>query len=139
MFKHLRNNFTQAFGGTLIWLIILITVFITPKNITLIFLWRLIGIALILAIIFGVIYTYLWEYSIFKASTNIIISTVINVLAGFGSVYLFSSEMFSRLIAYTPYILVTTLIGHIVGFYLYSKFSNKKLAKDINMKLEMKK
>lgn len=138
MFKHLKNNFIQAFGITFVWLIILITLFLRPKSISLDYLWGLIAIAAILSLTFGVIYTYLWEYSTFKASINVIISTTLNAIASFTCLYLFSSEMFSIVLPFAPYIIALTLLGHIIGFYLYSKVENRKLAKEINISLATK-
>lgn len=132
MFKQLKNNFTQAFGSTLVWIIILVTIFIKPQAISLTYLWSLIAIATIVSIVFGVLYTYLWNYSTYKATTNIIITSVLNFIAGMASLYLFSSDMFFWILPYAPFIVIITLIGHIIGFYLYSKVEKKKSAKQLN-------
>lgn len=136
MFKHLRNNFLQAFGGTLLWVIILVTLFSNQKSIPTSYLWNIVGVALIFSVVFGVLYTYLWEYSVSKAAVKIIISSAFNVIGGLCGLYLFSQSMFSYVVPYVPYIIIITLVGHYIGFYIYSKLENQKLAREINKTLK---
>jgi len=136
MFKQLRNNFTQAFGGTLVWILILVTLFVKPQTVALLQVWSMVAIAAMMALVFGVIYTYLWKYSTNKASTNIVISSALNVVTGLLSVYLFSREMFDWILPYAVYIAIATVLGHVLGFYFYAKAERRKSAGQLNELLE---
>jgi len=78
----------------------------------------------------------LWNYSTLKVTTKITISTLLNFCCGMGSVYLFSPKVFEFIKPYLLLILVLTLIGHIIGFYFFSKYENKKIADSLNRSLE---
>lgn len=132
MIREFKNNFMQVSFVTTIWILFLSTVFIPNRPITLLDVWRLVGIAMLFGLTFGIVYPYLWNYSTFKASINIAISTVINATCGITSVYLFSTEMFQIIVPFILLILLATLLGHIAGFYFYSKYENNKLTKEIN-------
>ncbi|WP_010176020.1 hypothetical protein [Bacillus coahuilensis] len=129
MIIHLRQSFTQAALGSIIWVFLLGTVAYNGLNIPFHYVWNLIGIGLISGIIFGIIYPYLWGYSTFKAQTNIILSTLINSFGGLLAVYLFSTDMFHFIKNYTIVFILLTLVGHIIGFYFYSKYQNKKISR----------
>ncbi len=132
MIKDLKNKFIQGFAGTLIWLQILITLFVGNLKISNMYFWNLIGIAAIFSFIFGVVYTYLWNYSTFKAVTNIIISTIVNTVGGILALFIFSKDMYYFINRYIIYIFIITLIGHIIGFYFYSKYEKNKLSNELN-------
>ncbi len=132
MITHLRQSFTQAAFGSILWIFLLSSFVYHGLNIPFNYVWNLIGIGIIFGIIFGVIYPYLWGYSTFKASVNIVLSTLINSLGGFLVVYLFSADMFNLIKEYALFIILLTLAGHIIGFYFYSKHENKKLADSLN-------
>ncbi|WP_101774063.1 hypothetical protein [Peptostreptococcus faecalis] len=138
MFRHLKNNFMQAFTGVFVWIILLITIFIKPQTVTLIFIWKMLAISAVASLVFGVLYTYLWSYSTNKAGINIIISSIFNFAAGQIGIYLFSRDMFLWLMNYTPIILIVTFFGHVIGFYFYSKYENKKSADRLNILLDQK-
>lgn len=138
MIKTLWKNFLQAFTGTILWVIILITLFRGSQLVPIYYLWNVAGIGILLALTFGVLYPFLWEYSTFKASLNIVISTIFNATAGILSVFLYSRDMFDMIRPYTLFILLLTLAGHILGFYFYSNFQNKKIAKQLNQNIENK-
>lgn len=135
MRKELKNSFMQAGFGTLLWISLLGMIFIGNQTIRVFDLWRVMGIGMIAALVFGIVYPYLWNYSTFKASTNILISTVFNVIAGFSCLYLFSLEMFILVFPFSLAIVILTLVGHIVGFYFYSKIENKKIAGELNRRI----
>lgn len=132
MMKELKNSFMQAGFGTLLWISLLGMLFIGNQTIRVFDLWRVMGIGTIAALVFGIVYPYLWNYSTFKASTNILISTIFNVTAGFSCLYLFSPEMFKMVFPFSWAVVILTLVGHIIGFYFYSKVENKKIADELN-------
>lgn len=132
MIKQLKNNFVQGTLGSLIWLIFLTSLSYSGKMIPFNFIWRLIIISCLLGLVFGVIYPYLWEYATFKTTTNIITSSLLNSFCGFLSVYLYSIDMFLFIKPYLIYMVILTIIGHTLGFYFYSKYDNKKQAKELN-------
>ena len=132
MLKTLKNSFTQATLGSLIWITLLATLFNFKQLVPFYYLWHIILIGVLFGLVFGVIYPYLWNYSTFKAVTNILISTVANLCCMFLAVKLYSTAMFQLVQPYWLGIALVTLEGHIVGFYFYSKYQNHQLKKDLN-------
>lgn len=132
MFKQLKNNFFQAAFGSLVWVTLLCSISDFFSVIPFYYNWHLIEISILIGILFGVIYPYLWNYSTFKASANILICTVLNTLCAFTSLYLYSSQMFNLIRPFFLIVLLVTLILHIISFYFYSKYDNEKLAADLN-------
>jgi FlaA1/EpsC-like NDP-sugar epimerase len=132
MIHDLRQSFTQAALGSIIWVFLLGTIAYQGLDIPFNYVWNLIGIGVISGIIFGIIYPYLWGYATFKAPVNIILSTLINSFGGLLVVYLFSADMFGSIKKYIVLFILLTLIGHIIAFYFYSKYQNKKLADSLN-------
>lgn len=132
MFKKLKESFIQAFGGVILWVVVLVTLFTRESTINVLFLWNIVAIALIASSLFGVGYAYIWNYATTKASTNVVICTVLNATASFSCLWLFSSELFMWILPYAPLIVLATFIGHIIGFYFYSKFENHKCADQLN-------
>ena len=132
MIAHLRHSFTQVTLGSIIWIFLLSTLVYRGLNIPFNYVWNLIGIGVISGIIFGIIYPYLWNFSTFKASINILLSTIINSFGGLLVVYLFSTDMFNLIKEYVIYFIILTLAGHIIAFYFYSKYQNRKLADSLN-------
>lgn len=132
MINHLRHNFTHVALWSIIWVFLLSTLAYNGLAIPFNYVWNLIGIGVISGVVFGIIYPYLWEYSTFKATLNIIISTIINSFGSFLVVYLFSVNMFNLIKEYMIIIIILTLIGHIIAFYFYSKYENRKLADSLN-------
>lgn len=132
MRKELKNSFMQAGFSTLLWISLLGMLFVGNQIMRVFDLWRVMGIGTIAAFVFGIVYPYLWNYSTFKASTNILISTVFNVIAGFSCLYLFSPEMFGLVLPFSWAVVTLTLLGHIIGFYFYSKVQNEKTANELN-------
>lgn len=136
MIKDLKNSFLQSSFLGMIWIVFLITIFNLHEEIPFLYIWNLIGISILMGIVFGIAYPYLWNYSTFKVTTKIIISTLLNFFCGIESVYLFSPKVFEFVKPYLLLILVITLIGHIIGFYFFSKYENKKIADSLNKALK---
>lgn len=132
MMRHLKNNFMQAAFGSTVWGALLTLLFTNQTTVPVSFIWRLLAIGSLLGLVFGVIYPYLWEYSVFKARVNILLSTLFNTLCGFAVIALYSAELFSRIQPFFLPILLITLIGHLIGFYFYSNYTNRKLAAALN-------
>lgn len=132
MKKELKHNFMQATLGTIVWITLLITLLTTQSSMTILDLWKIIAIGSIFGLIFGVVYPFLWHYSTLKSSTNILISTFANSIAGLLSLYIYSVDLFSFIQPYIFWIIILTLVGHILGFYFYSNVANRKLAQELN-------
>lgn len=136
MIKELKNNFMQVSFVTTVWIVLLATVFLPNQQIQITDSWRILGIGTLFGITFGIVYPYLWNYSTFKAPVNILISTLVNVSCGLGGLLLYSLSLFQFIQPYIIPIIILTCIGHIIGFYFYSKYENRQLAKTLNMKLK---
>lgn len=132
MLKTLKNSFTQAALGSTIWITLLASIHQMNRTIPFSYIWHILLIGLLLGVTFGVVYPYLWNYSTFKSSTNILISTVANVSCMFLGVKLYSIEMFQLVSPYWIGIILLTLVGHIIGFYFFSKHQNNQLKKELN-------
>ncbi|MGG5370846.1 hypothetical protein [Enterococcus sp. AZ196] len=132
MFKQLKNNFFQAAFSSLIWITILCSITDFFSQVPFNYIWHLIGISLLIGLVFGVIYPYLWNYSTLKASINIIICTLVNTFCGYTAVYLYSTQMFDLIRPFFLAVLLLTLVLHILTFYFYSKLDNKKMAANLN-------
>lgn len=136
MLNQLKNQFFQSFSLSFVWLLVLVGMFYHPTSLSLVFVWKLVLIAGLLAVVFGVLYEYFWKYSTTKARTNVIITSTINFITGYTCVYLFSPSMFEMILPYAGIVLILTIIGHILGFYVYSKYETKKRSKELNALLQ---
>lgn len=137
MINDLKNSFLNVSFLGLIWIVLLMTIFnLHEEVVNFLYIWNLIGISILMGIVFGIAYPYLWNYSTLKVTTKITISTLLNFFCGIASVYLFSLKVFEFIKPYLLLILVITLIGHIIGFYFFSKYENKKIADSLNRSLE---
>lgn len=132
MIRHLKNNFMQAAFGSTVWVALLTLLFTDQMTIPISFIWRLLAIGSLLGLVFGVVYPYLWDYSVFKAHVNILLSTLFNTLCSFAVIFLYSKELFSLIQPFFLPILLITLMGHLLGFYFYSNYTNRKLAAELN-------
>lgn len=132
MIKELKNHFFQVACLTNILVLILVTIFFPNADLSITSFWHIIGISVIGALIFGVLYPYLWQYGTLIASMNIIIMTVANFLGGFSTIFLFSEELFALVSPYWWAVLILTLILHIICFYFYRNYQNKKTAESLN-------
>ncbi|MBP1041209.1 hypothetical protein I6N95_09345 [Vagococcus sp. BWB3-3] len=136
MNQTLKNQFFQVFSITIIWVTLLLSLFTQSMEPNLLFLWRIIGIAVIAALLFGVLYTSLWSYFTLPATANIIISASLNLVGGLATVWLLSPEMFTRIFPWTLGMLVLSLIGHVLGFYVYAKRLNNRDVAHLNKLLK---
>lgn len=137
MINDLKNSFLNVSFMVLIWIVFLITIFnLHEEIVNFLYMWNLIGISVLMGIVFGIAYPYLWNYSTLKVTTKITISTLLNFCCGMGSVYLFSPKVFEFIKPYLLLIFVLTLVGHIIGFYFFSNYENKKIADSLNRSLE---
>lgn len=132
MFKELKNKFMQATFLTIIWILGILNIVFGNITVNLNTFWSIIGIALLFATVFGVIYPYVWNYGTWIAPINIITTTSANLFCGFISVYLLSKEMFALIITYWLAIVLLDLFMHILAFYFYRKYENKRLVKKLN-------
>lgn len=128
----LKNQFFQVFSITTIWVILLLTLFSQSSSFGISFIWRILGVALISALLFGVLYTSLWHYFTLPASANIMISASLNLVGGLAAIWLLSPEMFSRVLPWTFAMLLLSLIGHVLGFYVYAKQQNDQEVERLN-------
>lgn len=117
---------------TIIWIMLLTSFFQSQIKISLNFFWNLIVISILVGVIFGIIYPYIWNYTTSKASTNIIVCTCINVCMQIIIVILYSQQMWLIIKPYLLGIIILTLIGHIIAFYFYKSYQNKKTARLLN-------
>lgn len=132
MIKNLSQSFFQVFSVTLVWITLLLTIFFNGQTIALNYLWNLIGIATICALLFGVVYSGLWNYLTFKPVTNILITSVLNIAGGLTSVWLFSTEMFYFIAPWIPGMIMLSLLLHTIAFYVYAKIDVKRKAAELN-------
>lgn len=130
--KNLKNQFMQAAFLTTVWLLIIINLGFGNPQVQFSYFWHIIIIAIIIGGVFGVIYPYLWNFGTWSAPVNIVITTLINFAAGYLAVYLFSLEMFQIILPFWGLFLLINLVLHVIGFYFYRKFQNKKIVEELN-------
>ncbi|EMF0109008.1 hypothetical protein OU491_000768 [Enterococcus hirae] len=138
MGKQIKHNFFQTFSLSSIWLIIIITSFFAKgQMIHVYFLWHVMGVSLVCALVFGVMYDVLWNHLTLKPVSNILIATVGNTVAGLA---IFNLLSFKLPLAISPInllaiYLILNLILHTIAFYLYAKNESKKQARALNKKI----
>ncbi len=135
MIKQLRNSFFQVFTGTTIWVSFLLTIFsrrLGLESISIGYVWNIIGVSLISASLFGVMYNALWNYLTLKPIFNILIASVLNILGGFSSIWLISNGMFNFISKWFLGVFILTLIIHTIAFYFYAKQLSKREEKELN-------
>lgn len=132
MINQLKQSFFQVFTVTSLWVTLLITVFFKDQSIDMLYLWRIAGIAVISAGLFGVMYNALWNHFTLKPVWNIIISSVLNIAGGMMMVWLFSEEMFALIAPWLPGMILLSVILHIIAFYFYARIHSKKKAEELN-------
>ncbi|MBL1228235.1 hypothetical protein IW492_03175 [Enterococcus sp. BWB1-3] len=132
MFKELKNQFMQTSFLTTIWVLGITTLVYGNSTVKLSSFWSIIGISIIIAAIFGIIYPYIWNYGTWTAPVNITITTLVNFLSGFAAVFLFSKDMFELITPYWWAILLLNLLLHIIAFYFYRNYQNKKMVTELN-------
>ncbi|MNN22728.1 hypothetical protein D3C81_1361010 [compost metagenome] len=132
MINQLKHSFFQVFTVTLLWVILLVTVFFKDQSFSILFLWNVVGIAMISAGLFGVMYNALWNYFTLRPIWNIIISSTFNTLGGIGAVWLFSKDMFHFIGPWFPGMLLLSVVLHTIAFYFYARMDSKKKAEELN-------
>ncbi|MBL1224335.1 hypothetical protein [Enterococcus sp. BWR-S5] len=135
MMKQLTQSFFQVFTVTFVWVTFLLTIFFGGQEVSIYYLWNLIGIAASCGVMFGVVYSALWNYLTFRPLWNILISSVLNIAFGLLAVYLFSAEMFSFILPWWPGMLVLSIALHVLAFYVYAKIDAKKSSQELNQLL----
>ncbi|GGO04952.1 hypothetical protein GCM10010969_30800 [Saccharibacillus kuerlensis] len=135
MIIQLRNSFFQVFTMSLLWVVLLLTLFFGDQNINMGYLWNVAGIAVIFAAVFGVMYNALWNHFTMKPIWNIAISSVLSLAGTMLAVWLFSREMYDMIFPYLPGMIVLSLVLHTLGFYVYAKMDSKKRADELNRKM----
>ncbi|KNZ42774.1 hypothetical protein [Acetobacterium bakii] len=138
MIKDLRQSFFQVFAVTSVWITLLLTIFFNGQTIALSYLWNLIGISTISALLFGVIYSGLWNYLTLKPISNILIASILNIAGGLTAVWLFSSEMVSLIAPWIPGMVILSIILHTIAFHVYAKTDAKKKAEELNDLVKIK-
>lgn len=136
MVEQFKLSFFQTFSITFLWILALISIFIKDLTISVHYIWNLVAISVLCASIFGVMYPALWNFSSIKAIYKIFISSIINIIGGVCSVWLFSYAMFNLIKPWIWLMVILTLIGHIIGFYFYSKWDNQKSSNELNTLLK---
>ncbi|MBC3889547.1 hypothetical protein GH810_14635 [Acetobacterium paludosum] len=132
MIKDLKQSFFQVFAVTSVWITLLLTIFFNGQTIALSYLWNLIGISAIFALLFGVIYSGLWNYLTLKPITNILISSILNIVGGLTAVWLLSSEMFYLIAPWIPGMVILSITLHTIAFFVYAKMDAVKKAKELD-------
>lgn len=134
--KELKNQFMQGAFLTTVWLMGILTLGFGNPTVSLSYFWHIIGIGVIAGGVFGFIYPYLWNYSTWTAPVNIIVSSIINSIAGYTAVYLFSPEMFVFILPFWWGVLALTVVLHTIAFYFYRNHQNKQLVKELNQQVK---
>ncbi len=135
MINNLRDSFFQVFTGTIIWVSFLLTIFkerLNIQEVTVGYLWNIIGIGIISALLFGIMYNVLWNHLTLKPVFNIVISSICNTLGGFTAIWLISKEIFEFISNWTIVVFALTLILHTIAFYFYARYENKKDTDKLN-------
>ncbi|MEE6725427.1 hypothetical protein RAO22_08045 [Pediococcus acidilactici] len=132
MITQLKHNFFQISFLSMGWLTLLISIYHPTSYIMPTYLWHLFLIAVIVAGVFGVIYPYLWNYTTWGAIRNVGCATLTNFVAIFSGLGLFSNRVLKAILPFWWEILILTLILHILMFYIYRNYQNKKLIQQLN-------
>ncbi|MFS0870311.1 hypothetical protein [Paenibacillus xylanilyticus] len=132
MIANLKHSFFQVFTVTSLWATLLLTIFFKDQPIQMTYLWNTAGIAVIAAVLFGVMYNALWNYFTLKPVWNIAISSTFNILGGMAGVWLFSEEMFQLIAPWFPGMWLLSIVLHTIAFYFYARMDSKKKADELN-------
>ena len=135
MIRELRNSFFQVFTGTAVWISFSLTIFtkrLSLESISIGYIWNIIGVSIISASLFGVMYNALWNYLTMEPIFNIIIASVFNTLGGFIAIWLISKDMFNFISSWVLGVFIITLVLHTIAFYFYAKQLSKKEEKELN-------
>lgn len=132
MINQLKHSFFQVFTVTSLWVTLLVTVFNGDELISMQYLWRVAGIAVIAAAVFGVMYDALWNHFTFRPVWNILISSILSLTGCTAAVWLYSTEMFEFILPWWPGMLLLTVVLHTISFYFYAKADSRKKAEELN-------
>ncbi|MGO4730489.1 hypothetical protein [Paenibacillus sp. 2KB_22] len=132
MMTQLRHSFFQVFTMMTLWITLLATIFFGDLPIQMSYLWNIAGIAIIAAVLFGVMYNILWNYFTLKPIWNIVISSTFNIAGGMGMVWLFSVDMFQFIAPWFPGMWLLSIVLHIIAFYFYARMDSRKKAEELN-------
>ncbi|WP_339259853.1 hypothetical protein MKZ12_08270 [Paenibacillus sp. FSL R5-0713] len=132
MMTQLRHSFFQVFTMMTLWITLLATVFFGDLPIQMSYLWNIAGIALIAAVLFGVMYNILWNHFTLKPVWNIVISSTFNIAGGMAMVWLFSVDMFQFIAPWFPGMWLLSIVLHIIAFYFYARIDSRKKAEELN-------
>lgn len=136
MITQLKNQFFRAAFLTLIYCLILLTLFTPNAPLSVLGVWRFVAVAFISGILFGICYPYIWQFLTWPAPVNIVVTSLLNFACGFVTVYLISQEMVTVITPYWWAILAIEIIGHTITFYFYRSSQNKKIAAELNKRKE---
>lgn len=131
MIKKLSNSFFQTFSLTFIWLLGLLSIF-TKLDFSFKYVWNITGIALITALVCGIMYNAFWNFFTFKPIVNILVTSIVNILGGLTVVWLLSTEMFYLIANWIIPMIILSIILHTIAFYFYSKSDSYKKVKELN-------
>ncbi|WNS42012.1 hypothetical protein [Paenibacillus sp. MMS20-IR301] len=132
MANQLKQSFFQVFTLTSLWVTLLLTVFFREQSVDMLYLWRLAGIAVIAAGMFGVMYNALWNHFTLRPLWNILISSILSLSGGMGMVWLFSVEMFDQIKSWLPGMLLLSVVLHTIAFYFYARVNSRRQAEELN-------
>ncbi|WP_339240644.1 hypothetical protein MKX40_07970 [Paenibacillus sp. FSL R5-0517] len=132
MMTQLRHSFFQVFTMMTLWITLLATIFFGDLPIQMSYLWNIAGIALIAAVLFGVMYNILWNHFTLKPVWNIVISSTFNIAGGMAMVWLFSVDMFQFIAPWFPGMWLLSIVLHIIAFYFYARIDSRKKAEELN-------
>lgn len=132
MIIQLRHSFFQVFTIMTLWITLLATIFFGDLPIQMSYLWNIAGIALIAAVLFGMMYNILWNYFTLKPVWNIVISSTCNIAGGMAMVWLFSVDMFQFIAPWFPGMWLLSIVLHVIAFYFYARIDSRKKAEELN-------
>lgn len=132
MGQQLKQSFFQVFTITSLWATLLLTYFFKDYALVMSDLWRLAGIALTSALLYGVMYSALWNHFTLKPFWNILISSTLNIAGGMLIIWFLSQDMFRFILPWLPGMLVLSVILHTLAFYVYAKINSRKQAEELN-------
>lgn len=132
MVQQLKQSFFQVFTVTTLWVTLLLTLFYHDQPIHMTFLWNVAGISFAAAVLFGVMYSALWNHFTLKPLWNIFISSTCNIAGGMVIVWLFSREMFEFIAPWFPGMWLLSIVLHVIAFYFYARIDSRKKAEELN-------
>ncbi|OMF67922.1 hypothetical protein MKY66_08155 [Paenibacillus sp. FSL R5-0766] len=132
MMIQLRHSFFQVFTIMTLWITLLATIFFGDLPIQMSYLWNIVGIAFIVAVLFGMMYNMLWNYFTLKPVWNIVISSTFNIAGSMAMVWLFSVDMFQFIAPWFPGMWLLSIVLHVIAFYFYARIDSRKKAEELN-------